>query len=284
MGTREIETKRTIAVLGAAGRIGWGLAQSLARAGHQVLISDDGWNDGERSARKLCSLVDRIRPRAARANIDIVSSSHEASWEADIIILALPFEVQDEAARRIKDVAAGKTVISVANPLNDRCDGLLTPPTTSSAEELAQHLPHSRIIKAFNTIFAAQMERPVGAGRIPDVFVAGDDDEAVSTVLQLVRDAGFNPVYAGRLAMSRTLESMMVLLISIAAHDDHPGLAGWKVVYDTNTPGADHPRHDEIMTGHATRNSAKPRRERRDDKSRKRSPHADMREDHGRHE
>jgi len=284
MATREIQTKRTIAVLGAASRIGWGLAQKLARGGYRVLLSDDGSNDARSSAGKLSSLVDRIRPNAARTNLDIVSSSHEASWEADIIILAVPFEVQDEVAGRIKDVAAGKTVVSVTNPLNDHCDGLLTPPTTSAAEELAHSLPQSKIIKAFNTIFAAHMERPAASGRIPDVFVAGDDDEAVATVIQLVRDAGFHAVYAGKLSMSRTLESMMVLLISIAAHNNYPGTAGWSVVHGTDAPGEDHPRHDEFTAGHAMRSQAKPRQERHATESRRSSPHVDTREDHGRHE
>ncbi|HUI66037.1 MAG TPA: NAD(P)-binding domain-containing protein [Bacteroidota bacterium] len=284
MATREIQTKRTIAVLGAASRIGWGLALSLARGGYRVLLSDDGSHDGKSSAGKLSSLVDRIRPTAARTNLDIVSTSHEASWEADIIILAVPFEVQDEIAGRIKDVAAGKTVVSVANPLNDHCDGLLTSPTTSAAEELAHRLPQSRIVKAFNTIFPAQLEKPAASGRIVDVFVAGDDDDAVSTVMQLVRDAGFHPIYAGRLAMSGTLERMMVLLISIAAHDHPPGTAGWMVVHDTDAPGTDQTRHNESRTGHAMRSPATPRQERRDRKGRNINSHTDTRADHGRHE
>lgn len=282
MATKETLTRKTIAILGAAGRMGWGIAESLARAGHHVLLADDGAEDCPPSARKLPSLVSKIRSRAVRVNVEIVSSSREASWEADIVIPAVPFEVQAEVARRIKDVAAGKIVISVINPLNKTCDGLLTAPSTSAAEVLAQDLPHSKIVKAFNTVPAAHMERPMVDGKIVDVFVAGDDDEAVSTVMQLVRDAGLNPVFVGGLAMSRTLESMMVLLISLCERNHYQEPVGWKVVHDPKTAEAEHPRDEEITRGDAESRPAKPRHEDHVGRNHRSSSHIDTRVYHGR--
>ena len=81
----------------------------------------------------------------------MLDCSREASWEADIIIPAVGYGAQTEVAARIKDVVIGKIVVSIANPLNETFDGLLTEPTTSAAEELAKLLPHSKIAKAFNT-------------------------------------------------------------------------------------------------------------------------------------
>jgi NADPH-dependent F420 reductase len=283
MTTRETPTRKTIAILGAAGRMGWPIAKSMARAGHHVLLADDAGEDRPPSARKLPSLVATIRRGATRANVEIVSSSKEASWEADIIVPAVPFEVQTEVARRIENVAAGKIVISVINPLNKTCDGLLTPPTTSAAELLAHDLPHSKIVKAFNTIPTAYIEKPMVAGKFVDVFVAGDDDEAVSTVMQLVRDAGLSPVFVGGLAMSRTLESMMVLLISLCARNQFLEPVGWKVVHDPKTPEADHPRDEGITRGHAESSPAKPRHEEHVGRIHRTSSHIDTRGYHGRH-
>jgi hypothetical protein len=213
--------------------MGSGLAQSLARAGYPVLLAHDGEEDLSPSLEKLPSLLARINLRMPKANVGIVTSPREASWEADIIIPVVPYEAQSEIALNIKDVVTGKVVISVTNPLNEACDGILTAPTTSAAEELAQYLPHSKIVKAFSTIYPAHFEMPIAAGKRVDVFVAGDDEGAVSMVMQLVRDAGFNPILAGNLATSRTLESMMVLLVGLSARNHYSGLAGWKVVHES---------------------------------------------------
>jgi NADPH-dependent F420 reductase len=216
--------------------MGSGIARSLVGAGYRVLLADDAGHHPAPSGEKLSSLVARLRLRTPGADVRIVSSSREASWEADIVLVAVPYEVQAEVARTIRDVVTGKVVVSTTNPLNNECDGLLTPFTTSAAEELAHHLPHSKIVKAFNTVFAAHIEKPVVAGKTVDVFVAGDDEEAVSTVMQLVRDAGFNPLFVGQLAMSRTLENMTVLLIGLSARNGSLGSVGWKVVHEQPEP------------------------------------------------
>ena len=154
-----------------------------------------------------------------------------SSWEADIIIPAVWYQSQPEVADKIREVAMNKIVISIANPLNETFDGLLTDPATSAAEELARLLPHSKIVKAFNTTFAADFESPRLSGLVVDSFVAGDDDEAVRTVAQLVRDSGFNPLIAGKLRASRTLEHMTLLLIGLSMRYKYNWLAGWKVLH-----------------------------------------------------
>jgi len=104
---------------------------------------------------------------------------------------------------------------------------------TSGAEELAALLPHSKVVKAFNTVFAADFAAPILDGKTVDCFIAGDDDQAIATVSQLVQDAGFNPVAAGKLPISRTLENMMVLLIGLTMKNNYNGVVGWKVLHQT---------------------------------------------------
>jgi predicted dinucleotide-binding enzyme len=82
-------------------------------------------------------------------------------------------------------VSNKKIVISIANPLHETYNGLVTAPDTSAAEEL-QKLPHnSKVVKAFNTTFAADFTTPVIDGKQVDAFVAGNDEEAVQTVTEL---------------------------------------------------------------------------------------------------
>ena len=216
--------KQTIAVIGAAGTMGSAIARNLARAGHRVLLAGP-------SQDKLTTLLSSIKTDSPNADVETLDCSHEASWQADVISPAVTYAAQSEVAAKIKDVVTGKIVVSIANPLNAEYDGLLTGPTTSAAEELAKLLPHSKVVKAFNTVFGADFNTPIVGGKTVDCFVAGDDERAVATVAQLVKDAGFNPLVAGNLAASRTLENMMVLFIRLTMNNKYNWLAGWKVLH-----------------------------------------------------
>ena len=216
---------QTIAIVGAAGSMGSGLARNLAKAGHRILIAG-------RTQSKLKDLLTSIKTGSHKADVDILDCSREAAREADIVILAVPYAEQAEVAVRIKDMVTGKIVVSMANPLNEKYDGLVTRPGSSAAEELAKLLPHSKVVKAFNTVYAAAFANPRIGGTIVDAFVAGDDEEAVSVVSDLVRDAGFNPLTAGTLSASRTLEGMTLLLIGLTMKYNYNWVAGWKVLHE----------------------------------------------------
>ena len=178
--------KKTIAVIGAAGNMGSGLARNLAAAGYRVLLAGEDQS-------KLEDLLGAITKSSPRADVAVIDCSKNASWEADVIIPAVPYQAQADVASKIKDVVAGKIVVSIVNPLNDTYDGLLTGPTTSAAEELAALLPYSKVVKAFNTVFAADFKTPKIAGQIANAFVAGDDAEAAAVVAELVNAARSKP-------------------------------------------------------------------------------------------
>jgi len=223
--TENITMKKTIAVIGATGRMGSGLSRNLAKAGHRVLLFG-------RDQSKVGQLVERIRLESPQADVEPLTCAKEAGWEADIIVLAVRYEDEAEVAARISEVATAKTVVSISNPFNASYDGLVTPDGTSAAEELAKLLPNSSIVKAFNTVSSEAFDLKSLNGSVIDTFVAGDDAEAVAAVEQLVKAAGFNPVHAGPLSASRTLESMMVLFAGIMMHYGYGGKAGWKILAD----------------------------------------------------
>ena len=212
--------KKTIAILGAGGNMGSNIAKNLARAGYRLLLAD-------RDVSKLSETLKAIKATTPKANVELI----DCAREADIIIPAVSYLAQAEVAQKINDVVTGKIIISIANPLNETFDGLLTEPTTSAAEELAKLLPHSNIVKAFNTTFAADFTSPRLGGATIDCFVAGADHEAAEAVSELVRDAGFNPIIAGKLSVSRTLEQMALLLVSLTQRYNYNWLVGWKVLH-----------------------------------------------------
>ncbi|WP_262712083.1 NADPH-dependent F420 reductase [Litoribacter populi] len=165
------------------------------------------------------------------ANLEAIDCSVEASWEADIIIVAVPFEAEKDVARKIQEVANQKIVISISNPLNSTYDGLVTAPDTSAAEELQKLLPNAKVVKAFNTTFAADFSSPLIDGKQVDAFIAGNDESALQTAAELVSTVGFNPLVAGDLTVSRTLENMQLLLIQLNMKYNYNWLAGWKILH-----------------------------------------------------
>ena len=219
-----MKTKQTIAVIGATGNMGSAISRGLSNGNYRLLLCA---NDKE----KLQSLTADIR-RGASAEVEAVDCNVDASWEADIIITAVPYEAEKEVAGKIREVANQKIVISIANPLNESYDGLLTAPDTSAAEELQKLLPNSKVVKAFNTTFAADFASPVIAGKQVDAFVVGNDENSVQTVAELVKTVGFNPIIAGGLSVSRTLENMTLLMIQLTMKYNYNWLAGWKVLHN----------------------------------------------------
>jgi NADPH-dependent F420 reductase len=223
--TKEMQTKQTIAIIGATGNMGSAISKSLAKGNYRLLLKSN-------KQEELNSLVEEIKQSNPSADVEPMACPKDASWEADIIIAAVPYQAEKEVAERIKEVANQKIVISIANPLNEQYNGLVTSPDTSAAEELQKLLPHSKVVKAFNTTFAADFATPVIDGKQADAFIAGDNEEALETVSELVSTAGFNPVVAGDLSVSRTLENMQLLLIKLGMKYNYNWLAGWKILHN----------------------------------------------------
>ena len=84
-----------------------------------------------------------------------------------------------------------------------------TDPLASSSELVRDHLPASRIVKAFNHMGYADLQdegRPFGQAGRKAIGIAGDDADDLEMVARLVDDLGFDPVVAGTLADGVKLE------------------------------------------------------------------------------
>jgi NADPH-dependent F420 reductase len=196
-----MNTKQVVAVIGASGNMGSALARSLSKGNYRILLRSS-------KTDAIQSLLNEIKNNRFSADVEVVDDDIEVCWEADVIILAVPYAVEKRVAERIRSVVNQKVIISISNPLNDHCDGLLTRPGISAAEELQRQLPNAKVLKAFNTVFASDFDQPVIQEQRLDCFLAGDDEDALEVVYDLVKAAGFNPVIAGDLSMSGILESM----------------------------------------------------------------------------
>jgi 8-hydroxy-5-deazaflavin:NADPH oxidoreductase len=75
--------------------------------------------------------------------------------------------------------------------------------STTTSELLQAHLPQSKVVKAFNHIYAAQLTtdgRPRGAQDRRALVIAGDDAGGKATVADLLDRFGFDAVDAGPLS------------------------------------------------------------------------------------
>jgi NADPH-dependent F420 reductase len=205
-----------IAIVGA-GNVGKALATSLSRAGHAVTIASRDPQDAAEAAAATGSASS--------------TSVRDAVAEAEVVIIAVGFASSGEdVAREIAPIVAGKIVVDVTNPLKPTYDGLVTERGPSAAERFAAWLPDAHVVKAFNTLFAANQIDPILDGTRLDGFVAGDDDGAKATVLELVRSIGLRPIDAGPLARARELEALAWLNIALQGSLGNTWHTAWKLV------------------------------------------------------
>jgi 8-hydroxy-5-deazaflavin:NADPH oxidoreductase len=211
---------KTIAIIGATGNVGSAIAKCLSVTSNRLLLMA---NEPE----QLALLRSEIKLSYPAADIENVACAKEASWEADIIVVATSSDEGKEIAERIREVAIGKIVISISQPINGYLNIIANPPNISAAEELQQLLPHSKVVKTFNTAFAFDRFTPKSICNFADSFIAGNNGVAVETVVELVRSAGFNPIPVGDLSASRMLERMQLKLIEQPVKSKSGWLSWW---------------------------------------------------------
>ena len=202
-----------IAIIGA-GNVGKALGRASTRAGHSVTLSDADAGLADEAA-------EQVGARSAGAG------SRDAVSDADVVILAVPFDAVEPITEDLGTLLNDRIVVDVTNRFSG--DELSAP----SNAELIQRRTEGSVIKAFNTIFAANQSDPEVDGVTLDGFVAGDDAEAKATVLELVESLGFRPIDAGPLAMARALEGMGTLNISLNMTNEWSWQTGWKLLGPT---------------------------------------------------
>ena len=180
---------KTIGLIGA-GHIGSQVARLAAKSGYDVVISNS------RGPDTLSNLVAELGPRARAA------TPADAAKAGDIVVVTIPLKNY-----RSVPVAplVGKIVIDTNNyyPQRDGQIPELDNETTTTAELLQSHLPQSKVVKAFNHIYAAQLTTdglPAGAKNRRALVIAGNDREAKASVTHLLDQFGFDTVDAGPLS------------------------------------------------------------------------------------
>ncbi len=182
-----------IGIIGA-GFVGRAVARLAVQAGHEVMVSNS------RGPKSLASI-----PSGTGARIGTVA---EAVAFAEMALVAIPLEHYRSVP---VEPLAGKIVIDANNyyPERDGAIAALDARRTTTSGLLAEHLPSSHVVKAFNAILAGDIEtdgRPAGSADRRALPIAGDDQEAKARVMRLVDQLGFDAFDAGSLADSWRFE------------------------------------------------------------------------------
>ncbi|QJW35950.1 NADPH-dependent F420 reductase [Cellulosimicrobium protaetiae] len=136
--------------------------------------------------------------------------------KGDVVVLALPYGAVAEVVDLYADRLDGKVVVDITNPLDFATfDALVVPDGSSAAAQLQQRVPGARVLKAFNTNFAATLASGQ-VGPLPTtVLVAGDDADAKAALAGAV--SGVRVVDAGSLKRAHELEALGFLQLTLAA-------------------------------------------------------------------
>jgi predicted dinucleotide-binding enzyme len=181
----------TLGIIGA-GNIGSQLARLGVANGYDVVVSNS------RGPATLEALIAELGPRARAA------LPAEAAAAGDLVIVTIPLHAIDTLPL---PELAGKLVIDTNNyyPQRDGNIDALDEETTTTAEMLQDLLTESRVVKAFNHIYAADLSTdglPSGAENRRALVIAGNDPEARETVTALLDAFGFDTVDVGPLTES----------------------------------------------------------------------------------
>ena len=170
------------AIIGS-GAIGGALAKQFARNNINAVITN---------RRGPASLEDAFGP--------IVSATEVTdAVDAEVIILAVPFEAVADVARLRSDWS-GKIVVDATNAIEFPAFKPQDLGGRPSTQVVAAQFKGAKVVKAFNTLPAAVLaDDPRRSEGNRTIFVSGDHADANEQVASLVSSLGFGAITLGRL-------------------------------------------------------------------------------------
>ena len=149
----------------------------------------------------------------------------------DVVVLAVPYAALTDVIAAAGQGLVGKVVVDITNPVNfETFDGLTVAADGSAAAEIATALPDAKVLKAFNTNFAATLASGTVGDLTTTVLIAGDDADAKSLLAGIVTSGGLKAIDAGSLARARELEALGFLQITLAAGEKVAWTGGFGIV------------------------------------------------------
>jgi 8-hydroxy-5-deazaflavin:NADPH oxidoreductase len=198
------------------GQVGAPLADHLQRTGHQVTLA----------ANDLHS--ESVKKALMRNTNFKVAPPRHAVRDAEVVVLATPFEANEAALKAVADEIQGKILIDCTNPVGPNLShGLHS--VQSGAEMVQKLIPHTKVVKAFTIYGFENFEDPSypGYNVKPVMMYCGQDAAAKETVGTLIAQLGWNPLDVGGLEQALHLEHMTLLWVRMVRVNGHSPNMVW---------------------------------------------------------
>ena len=160
---------KSIAIFGATDKYASVLAERLvADCNRLILLADQ--------EKELLALRDKILLDNPYASIETTDCASDASWQADIIVLAVCNDLQRLISGSIIDFVTQKTLIAFVESQED----VLNKAKSNALQEL---LPHTHVVSVFLT---------EGPEQVKLFYSSGINEDALEEAKSLLISAGFN--------------------------------------------------------------------------------------------
>lgn len=201
-----------IAIIGS-GNVGSALGKGWLKAGHVVVF---GVRDPHSSkTQKALALIPEAK----------VKSVHEASKNAEVIVITTPPEAVLELIPQLGDVS-DKVIIDTTNSIRTR-----PVPYATAYDAIKEITKAQDVVKCFNSTGFENMLTPIYHGEGIDMFSAGDSKKAKKVAEQLAKDIGFSVCYDfGGDDKVELLEKFALSWINIAIMQGHGRNLAFKLV------------------------------------------------------
>ena len=233
-----------IGLIGGTGNQGQGLALRLAMAGHEIKVGSRSLEKAQRIIDELNANIDKVgnalellfpgkkmdwvekkefttaaELETAKKNL-VGMQNEDAVKDVDAVLLTVPFQYAKSTLEQLlPNMNPGTILVDVTVPLKRLGKTFVceTFDEGSGSKHLAAIVPENiPVVAAYKTISAHRLmhiERPLDG---VDVFVASDDKEALTKIVELTNSIRhLRGIEVGPLLCSVSLELMTAVLITI---------------------------------------------------------------------
>jgi len=209
-----------IAIIGGTGDLGFGLALRWVRAGVQVIIGSRDESKAKEAAQRVQEML-KAHASTELAGLSISGLENaQAAAQASVVVLAVPISAQVAILKSIRGSLERAILVDTTVPLAAALGGkptrMLGVWQGSAAAQAREFVPLTTpVLAAFHNVSAEALQ-DLSVTPECDILVCGDDEAAKQTLFPLVKlIPGLRPIDAGPLEMSRIVEAITAVLISV---------------------------------------------------------------------